>query len=203
MVLQTLNCRLPLKKMLILASESPRRRELLSRLGVEFTVEPACVDELEEGNDLSLLPEKNALLKANAVAERFPEHFVLGADTGVFCCGRMLGKPGDDEKAKEMLAMLSGRTHQVISGTALVCRRRNISLAWSSVSQVTFKKLSCDEIARYISAVHVLDKAGAYAIQEHPELLGAVIEGELENIIGLPLAKLSGVLSGYGLMTRQ
>ena len=188
--------------MLILASESPRRRELLSRLGVEFTVEPACVGELEDGEDLNLLPEKNALLKANAVAERFPESFVLGADTGVFCCGRMLGKPGDVEKAKEMLTMLSGCTHQVISGTALVCRSRNICRSWSVVSQVTFRNLTGDEIARYINTVNVLDKAGAYAIQEHPELLGAVTAGELENIIGLPLVKLSEVLAGYGLMSR-
>ena len=188
------------EKMLILASESPRRRELLGRLGVGFTVEPARVEELEQGSDLSSLPEKNALLKANAVAEKFPGNFVIGADTGVFCGGKMLGKPGEAEKAVEMLTMLSGTTHQVISGTALICRSRNICRSWSSVSNVTFKKLTRDEIRCYTEQVYVLDKAGGYAIQERPELLGAVWEGELENIIGLPLVKLAEVLGEYGLL---
>ena len=95
--------------MLILASESPRRRELLKKLGAEFEICPAAIDELEEGEDVETLPEKNALLKAQAVAERFPEAFVLGADTGVFDGKRMLGKPRSAEDARNMLLSLSGK----------------------------------------------------------------------------------------------
>lgn len=185
--------------MLILASESPRRRELLRQLAADFTVVPACVDELETGEELTRLPEKNAFIKASAVAERFPEAFVLGADTAVFAGGKMLGKPGSLQEARRMLSLLSGSVHQVISGTALVCRSREICHCWSSVSQVRFKELSPEEISLYMEKVDVLDKAGAYGIQEYPELLGAACEGEIENVIGLPLVKLGGLLEKYGL----
>lgn len=183
--------------MLILASESPRRRELLARLGVPFSVSPAKVEELDRGRDLKELPEKNALLKAEAAAEKFPDAFVLGADTGVFARERMLGKPASPEEAFEMLSFLSGTTHEVITGVALVCRRKNLCRSWSETSRVTFKKLTAAEIRSYMEQVCVADKAGAYAIQEHPELLGARWEGEMENIIGLPLLELEQILKEY------
>ena len=188
-------------KNLILASESPRRKKLLSDLGVAFQVKPARVEELKEGSEPEKLPEKNALLKAAAVADEFPECFVLGADTGVFDGRQMLGKPASPADALKMLLSLSGKSHQVISGVALVCRSENISLSWSVSSCVTFAPFSAVEAAAYMEKVDVMDKAGAYAIQEHGEMLGARWDGELENIIGLPLVKLIDVLKKYSLKT--
>ena len=190
-----------MKKTLILASESPRRRELLRRLGAEFEVLPAHADELETGENPEKLPEQNALLKAAAVAEKFPEAFVLGADTGVFDGGVMLGKPRSKEHASAMLLSLNGKSHKVISGVALICRKERVELSWSVVSEVTFSKFTSEEVQAYMKLVNVMDKAGSYAIQEHPELLGARWEGELENIIGLPVVKLKEVLEKYALTT--
>lgn len=181
--------------MIILASESPRRKELLKRILSGFITVSPCVKELESGENLTELPEKNAILKARAVAERFPEAWVIGSDTAVFADGRMLGKPGSEEEAAAMLSFLSGRAHEVISGAAVICLQKKVCRSWKSVSKVFFKTLDPGEIALYMKKVHVLDKAGAYAIQEHAELLGARWEGELENIIGLPLAELTQVLT--------
>ncbi len=186
--------------MLILASESPRRKELLKSLGAEFKVCPAAVEELETGRILEELPRKNALLKAQAVAERFPEAFVLGADTGVFNGSKMLGKPASTAEALAMLNSLSGKSHRVISGVALICKNRQLCSSWSVVSQVTFRAFTQEEALSYMEKVNVMDKAGAYAIQEYPELLGAAWEGELENIIGLPLKKLQKELLRYDLL---
>ena len=184
--------------MLILASESPRRRELLKRIVQEFSTVSPGVDELEEGEELEKLPEENALLKADAAAKNCPGAFVIGADTAVFANGKMMGKPGSEAEAAGMLTSLSGAAHKVISGVALVCREKNLRCSWSVVSEVRFKKLSAQEISLYMERVNVMDKAGAYAIQEFPGLLGATWKGELENIIGLPLIKLREVLEKEG-----
>ena len=162
---------------------------------------PAYADELEKGDEPEKLPELNALLKAAAIAEKFPGAFVLGADTGVFDGVRMLGKPRSQDHAVSMLLSLSGRSHRVISGVALICRELGVELAWSVTSTVTFGKYGVSDVSEYMKQVNVMDKAGSYAIQEHPELLGARWEGELENIIGLPVVKLQEVLEKYQLTT--
>lgn len=189
--------------MLILASESPRRKELLTRLQVPFVCVPAGVTELCEGRDPSSLPRRNALLKANHVAARFPGDWVIGADTGVLAAGKLLGKPGSEAEGAAMLAMLQGRSHEVITGVAVICRERRFRKSWSVRTRVTFAPLTKEQIVRYMKQVPVLDKAGAYAIQEHPELLGARWRGELENIIGLPLVKLAAVLTACGVIPPQ
>ena len=189
--------------MLILASESPRRRELLSRLKVPFECVPADVTELFEGRDPAALPRRNALLKAGCVAGRFPGDWVIGADTGVLAAGKLLGKPGSEAEGAAMLAMLQGTSHEVITGVAVICRERRFRKSWSVRTYVTFAPLTEEQIARYMKQVFVLDKAGAYAIQEHPELLGARCRGVLENIIGLPLVKLSAVLTACGVIPPQ
>lgn len=186
------------RPVLILASESPRRRELLARLQIPFECVPANVTELSEGRDPASLPRRNALLKAGSVAARFPGDWVIGADTGVLAAGKLLGKPGSEAEAAAMLAMLQGSTHEVITGVAVICRERKFRKSWSVRTQVAFAPLTEEKIAEYMRQVFVLDKAGAYAIQEHPELLGARWRGELENIIGLPLVKLSAVLKTCG-----
>ena len=184
--------------MVILASESPRRRDLLKRLRVPFKCVPAEVTELTGGPDPASLPRRNALLKASCVAARFPGDWVIGADTGILAGGRLLGKPGSEAEAAAMLAMLQGTAHEVITGVAVICRERRFRKSWSVRTSVSFAPLTEEMIARYMKEVFVLDKAGAYAIQEHPELLGARWRGELENIIGLPLVKLSAVLKACG-----
>ena len=186
--------------MLVLASESPRRKELLARLKVPFECVPADVTELSEGRDPAALPRRNALLKANRVAARFPGAWVIGADTGILAAGRLLGKPGSEAEAAAMLAMLQGTFHEVITGVAVICRERRFRKSWSVKTDVTFAPLTKEQIGDYMRQVFVLDKAGAYAIQEHPELLGVRWRGELENVIGLPLAKLSAVLSACGVL---
>ena len=189
--------------MLILASESPRRRELLKRLRIPFDCVPARVTELAEGGDPASLPRRNALRKAAYVAARFPAAWVLGADTGVLAGNRLLGKPGSPEEAAEMLGTLQGREHRVVTGVALLCLERKFRRSWSVVSTVSFAPLSRERIAEYMKRVHVLDKAGAYAIQEHPELLGASWRGEVENIIGLPLTRLARILKECGVISGE
>ncbi len=182
--------------MLILASQSPRRRELLSREGVEFRVE---TQETEEINDAALPPQelcaRNAAAKAEAVAARFPQETVVGADTLVFIDGKPLGKPADREEAIRMLQTLQGRTHCVCTAVAVILPgggRRD----FSELSYVTFKPLTRGEIERYIELVPVMDKAGAYAMQEHGGLIVEHVEGDRDNVIGLPVTRLLQVLRG-------
>ena len=182
--------------MLYLASESPRRRELLQKLGVPFTVEKACVKELEQTDvssvcSLSLLPQMNSRLKAEAVSLLHPEDAVIGADTSIIFQERMLGKPRDAADARVMLALLSGATHQVITGvTVMRSGKRPFLRSWSVVSTVTFKSLTSEIIDAYMSVVNVLDKAGAYAIQDHGDMIIQGFTGDLDNIIGLPVDSL-------------
>ena len=179
---------------MILASQSPRRRELLAREGVAFRVE---VRDTEEVHDASLAPEQlcaiNAAAKAEAVAREFPGEVVIGADTLVFIDGEPLGKPADEAQAIAMLQQLQGRTHSVCTAVAVIMpdgSRRD----FTETSHVTFRPLDEAAIRHYMSLVHVFDKAGAYAIQEHGELIIETFEGDLDNVIGLPVTCLLQVL---------
>ena len=182
--------------MLYLASESPRRRELLRKLDVPFVVEKACVRELEQADvssvcSLALLPQMNSRLKAEAVSLLHPGDAVVGADTSIIFQERMLGKPRDAEDARVMLGLLSGKTHQVVTGvTVMRSGKRPFLRSWSVVSTVTFKMLAPGIIDAYMAAVNVLDKAGAYAIQDHGDMIIQEFTGDLDNIIGLPVESL-------------
>lgn len=178
----------------ILASKSPRRRELLQNIGAEFCVKTVDVEELGFFDPLEKLPERNALLKASAVADSETASWVLGADTMIIFDGRAIGKPRDLSDAFKMLESFSGRTHAVISGMALVNRAQDEVILWSEKSLVTFKTLAQQIIREYLDKVEVLDKAGAYAIQEHGDMIVECFTGELENIIGLPMKKLQQIL---------
>lgn len=182
--------------MLILASQSPRRRDLLARAGVDFRV---VVKEVPEEHDADLAPEvlcaRNAAAKAAAVAADYPESIVIGADTLVFIDGQPLGKPADESEAVRMLTTLQGRTHCVCTAVAVFLpggERRD----FAEKSYVTFRPLSPEAIAHYMRMVQVLDKAGAYAIQEHGELIVEKVQGDFDNIVGLPVARLLRVLKG-------
>lgn len=187
---------------LILASASPRRRELLGRLGVAFEVVTAAVSEHEDPTtDPCTLVAHNAALKAEWVSARHPDAWVLGADTTVFIEGHALNKPVDAADARAMLRRLSGRTHTVHTGLALRRLRPSpVALDRGASSTVTFRTLDEAAIEEYLSRVHTLDKAGGYGIQECPELIIAGYEGSLSNIIGLPLETTKQLLTEVGLL---
>lgn len=180
--------------MLILASQSPRRRDLLQREGVAFTV---VTLPTEEEDDPTLPPEelcaRNAAAKAAAVAKLHPQDTVVGADTLVFIDGHPLGKPADAEDAVRMLTELQGRTHCVCTAVAVFMpggERRD----FAEKSYVTFRRMNRADIDRYLQEVYVLDKAGAYAMQEKSELIVEKVEGDVDNVIGLPVTRLLSVL---------
>ena len=181
---------------LILASASPRRRELLAQLGYDFSVIPAEVTEHEAPDaDPREMVRHNAALKADWVATRHPTATVIGADTTVFIDRTVLNKPRDDADARAMLRMLSGRTHTVFTGLAVRRLADGLRLDRGVASDVTFKVLDEAVIALYLSRVHTLDKAGGYAIQEHGDLIVAGYTGSLTNIVGLPAEEMKQLLT--------
>jgi len=185
--------------MLILASGSPRRRELLARLGLPFAVETS--DDPEE-IDPELAPERLAMelaeRKARAVAARHDAGLVIGGGTDVALHGRILGKPADDADAARMLAELSGRSHEVWTGLAVVDAASGRVERHAVPSVVRFRELSPEEIAAYVATGEGRDKAGAYAIQGHGAALVAALHGCWNNVVGLPLCELSELLGRYG-----
>jgi septum formation protein len=186
---------------LILASASPRRRELLASLCVAFDVITASVEEHEAPDaDPRALVRHNAALKADWVAARHPEAWVLGADTTVFIDGVVLNKPIDRVDACRMLRLLSGRTHIVCTGLALRRAVAGVHSDAGAESRVTFKLLDEAAIERYLTVANPLDKAGAYGIQEHGELIVAGWEGSFTNIVGLPLETTREILTRHGLL---
>jgi septum formation protein len=186
--------------LLILASASPRRRELLAGLGVPFEVMPAEVVEHESpDSDPREMVRHNAALKAEWVAARRPEALVLGVDTTVFLDGVVLNKPRDVAAARAMLGRLSGCTHTVYTGLAVRRQRDRLAIDEGVASEVTFKSLDAAVIARYLSLVNPLDKAGAYAIQEETDLIIAGWRGSFTNIVGLPVEETKQILTRCGL----
>jgi len=185
---------------LILASASPRRRELLEQMGLTFQIIPAEVTEHEaEDADPREMVRHNAALKADWVAERHPGATVIGADTTVFIGQTVLNKPRDLSHARDMLRMLSGRSHTVFTGLAVRRTRDGLKLDRGVASEVTFRPLDEATIELYLSRVHTLDKAGGYAIQEHADLIVAQYTGSLSNIVGLPVDEMKQLLTQAGL----
>ena len=178
----------------ILASNSPRRRELLKLVIPEYAcitadIEEVCPDDTAPEDR----PEYLAVKKAEAVFAQHPDCVVIGADTAVFLGNTMLGKPRNESEAEDMLRALSGRTHKVITGCAVVSKDKRVS--FSVVSQVTFYDLSEKEIKEYVGTKEPLDKAGAYGIQGKGALLVKEIKGDYFNIVGLPVAELKRKLT--------
>jgi septum formation protein len=186
---------------LILASASPRRRELLDSLGVDFSIVPARVDEHEASDaDPRKLVAHNAALKADWVAARHPDAFVLGADTTVFIDGIVLNKPVDLDDARRMLGLLSGRTHVVFTGISLRRCSQGVSEDAGVETLVSFKKLSPEVIDVYLAATQPLDKAGAYGIQDRGEMIIDHWDGSFTNIVGLPVELTTEILTRHGLL---
>ena len=184
---------------LILASTSPRRVELLRRLPVKFSVVPSEATELwhEHLSPLELC-QLNAHRKARAVAKKIPDDLVLGADTLVFLDDEVLGKPRDLTDAQRMLMRLQGRTHQVITGVSLIQLRAHRERIFAVATDVVFHPLDAGQIRDYLSLINPLDKAGAYAIQEHGEKIVSEIYGSYSNVVGLPLERVREELQRWG-----
>ncbi len=181
---------------LILASASPRRQELLKRITEDFTVNPVDADEtLPVGIPVEIAAVYLADVKAKAAAAEFPEDIVIGCDTIVVLEDEIMGKPHDRTHAKQMLQKLSGQTHRVMTGTALYCGKK--STVFTTETRVTFYELSDAEIERYLDTGEPFDKAGAYGIQGCGCLLVRSIEGDYNNVVGLPVAALARALAQF------
>lgn len=188
---------------IILASASPRRSELLAGMGIPFEVVTADVTEFDATSAPHLVPiqlaRENAWHKAQDVAALHPGRWVLGADTVVALGERVFGKPISIDQARYFLLELSGLTHEVITGCALIDPDGNEE-QFHQISYVTFHVLNRDVVDRYLKEVHVLDKAGAYALQENGDWLVEEVEGSRNNVIGLPTERLTKVFKRRGLL---
>jgi septum formation protein len=184
---------------LMLASASPRRAELLKLLKVEFQIMPGNVAEVAHEH-LSPLEvcQLNAHRKAFAVAKKIPDALVLGADTLVFLDNEILGKPRNVTEARQMLARLQGRHHQVVTGVSLIHLRKHQERIFAVSTDVLFHPLDKGQIREYTAKVDTLDKAGAYAIQESGEMLISEISGSYSNVVGLPVELLREELQAWG-----
>jgi septum formation protein len=179
--------------MLVLASASPRRRELLRNAGILFEVQPANIAEGPlPGESAKDCAERLAREKALVVAAQRPNDVVLGADTLVVVDGQILGKPSNAADATRMLRLLSGREHQVITGVCLVFEGK--ATVASETTSVTMSEITDQEIAGYIASGEPMDKAGAYAIQGIASRWIPRIEGDYSNVVGLPVALVFGML---------
>ncbi len=188
---------------LVLASASPRRRELLQHAGMPFIVQASKVAELpREGETPQSCAERLAREKARDVFRQRPEDFVLGADTIVIVDGQILGKPRDPADAARMLRLLSGRTHQVTTGVCLIApdrkARRSLEETRSETTRVTMSELSADDIESYVATDEPLDKAGGYAIQGIASRWISRIEGDYFNVVGLPVSLVYRMLRENG-----
>jgi len=183
---------------LILASASPRRSDLLRQLGLEFVVIVAKVEEIAPAH---LSPHEtaqiNAYRKARAVAKKHPDDLVLGADTIVCLGAQIFGKPANLAEAEEMLLALQGQTHEVVTGVCLVGWRSRRQRLFAVSTTVTFQPLDRAAIRRYLEKVNPLDKAGAYAIQEHGDWIVREISGSFSNVVGLPVERLREELARW------
>ncbi|MFA6567303.1 MAG: Maf family protein [Victivallales bacterium] len=175
---------------IILASESPRRKEILARLGISFSVRKPAVHEISEYCCPSLVPVINACRKAEGVALEFPSHIVIGADTVIEFEGRILGKPETVSEAVEMLISMSGKKHLAVTSVCIRKIEDEFKCVFSDSTEVEFRNFSASTVMEYVGRVNTLDKAGAYAVQEFGDMLIGNIRGSHDNVVGLPSEKL-------------
>ena len=186
---------------LILASKSPRRNELLEQAGLTFSVIPSDFDESTVAlSDPDSYVITLAESKALDISEKHPAGWVIGADTIVLIDRKILGKPASKEKARDMLQRLSGKTHQVLTGYCICCKKKNRFFSETIKTDVRFKKLSDAEIEWYIQTGEPFDKAGAYAIQGIGTFLVKSINGSYTNVVGLPVCEVIEFLIKEGVI---
>lgn len=181
----------------MLASASPRRRDLLTEAGFDIVIRPAFVEEHSGGLAPRELVLANAELKAVAVASALRGELVLGADTIVVLEGEILGKPRDLPHASAMLTRLSGRVHEVLTGVCLLRGGSSTRCSFVESTRVRFRQLDGGTISDYLQTIHPLDKAGAYAAQQDQGRLIEHIEGPLDNVIGLPVARVMAAIETH------
>ena len=180
----------------VLASRSPRRRELLAAAGIAAEIDPVDVDERRLPDEApAAYVERVARLKAAAGAARHPEALVIGADTAVVLGDEVLGKPSDAADAADMLRRLAGRAHEVLTGVAVSCGARHHSFVERTT--VTFAPIAEDDIQQYVATGEPFDKAGAYAIQGYAARFVSGIQGSYTNVVGLPMEALVRVIQVY------
>lgn len=182
---------------LVLASASPRRREILATLGIVFDVDPSGASEEARGEAPEALARRLAREKALEVSRRSGERFVLGADTIVVDGGAVLGKPEDDEDARRMIAQLAGRWHEVITGVALA-RGGAVLEDLAVTTRVHLLPMDAARVARYVASGEGRDKAGAYAVQGIAAGLCDRLDGSYTNVVGLPAAETVALLERHG-----
>lgn len=181
---------------IILASASPRRRELFNLITNDFTAVSTSADEtLPDRISPVSAAEYLSEIKARAAAELYPDDLVIGCDTTVICNSMILGKPSDKDQCRSFMEMLSGKTHSVITGCTIIYQKEKISFSVST--EVTFRQLEADEIEQYISSDEPYDKAGGYGIQGKGALLIEKINGDYFNVVGLPVSRLSCELKKF------
>ncbi|MFO7618745.1 MAG: Maf family protein [Thermoplasmata archaeon] len=190
-----------MRSRVILASGSPRRKELLARIVDDFEVVSSNIDECMKKDAMPTeVAIRNALEKARIVSSSNSDALVIGADTVVALDGTIIGKPDCPEKAMRILKSLSGRTHQVITGVAIVHAGRGIERTGSESTEVTFRDLSEEAIKGYVAAGTCLDKAGGYGIQDIGGEFVRSIAGDYDNAVGLPLKLISKIMGEMGKM---
>lgn len=184
---------------LVLASRSPRRRELLAAAGAkDVKIAASDVGESSDASrGLAALVLDNARAKATDIATQYPRSVVLGADTLVWLDGTALGKPSDIGEARRMLARLSGRVHEVCTGVHLVRLDPHLQIEFHETTRVRFRSLDEAAVDDYLAKVDVLDKAGAYALQEHGDLIIESVEGSRSNVVGLPVERTLAALRRF------
>lgn len=181
---------------LILASASPRRRELMQLYGVPFAVGAADIDETMYPDEAPAdAVARVSRLKADALLRENPDAVIVAADTIVVLGSRILGKPHSEAEATEMLRALSGRSHQVMTGCTVMCADR--CETFTEITDLQFRELSDGEIARYVASGEPMDKAGAYGIQGGAALFCTGMQGDYYNVMGLPVCRLHGVLRQF------
>jgi septum formation protein len=190
---------MPEKRRIILASASPRRREILGITGLRFSVDSS---EYEEDMEMGLKPHQLAKFlsaeKARAIASKYPNALVIAADTFIVFKGKFLGKPHTEEEARRMLVLLNGKAHSVITGFTILDTKSRKKLSRSVETKVYFRKMTEQEIESYVGTGEPLDKAGAYAIQGIGAVIVKKIEGDYFNVVGLPLNSLTEALRKFG-----
>jgi septum formation protein len=192
------------KPTIILASSSPRRKELLSQAGVSFSIVVSGCDETPvPGESAKEMVERLAVVKAAAVADQNRDAFVIGADTTVCVDGEVLGKPESSEEACSMLRKIQGRTHEVLGGISIINRSQGLEMKWSHSTRVTMASMSEEVIARYVRSGEPMDKAGSYAIQGLGLQFVDVVEGSYSNVVGLNISALMVELVKLGAHKEQ
>ena len=185
---------------IILASQSPRRRDLLAQMGLEFEVMPSNFDEqLDDSRSPETVSIELAIGKATTIAEQYPDCIVIGSDTIVTIGGHQLEKPRDEADSHQMIKLLSGHYHDVTSSLAVICKNDNVLLTGADTTKVFFKPYDEAVVTSYVKSGDGADKAAGYGIQSGGDVLIDHIEGHLDTVIGMPTHKLAELLAQIGI----